>query len=260
MKKETRVGKTLFQKMVLGFGFTALLFGILSVTENTFALDPTELQPASPMKPGVFELEGKLKYDSDDGDYELETETSLEYSFTRRFALRLLVPADFPEHEDNDIGDVEVRGKYVLNPDAVVAPLFVVTAAANLPTGDESSGVDWDLRLRVSKRIGNFDFQPKLHANLVWKYNNDYHHDQRLWRYRAVLGYSQLIGKNTTLYTDVFREELKHEGKHANMFEVGFKHKLGKATTLALGAGAGFGSDSPDWRSVLGIQFKFGGK
>lgn len=251
-----------------------ILFAIAGVAPLAYAIDPTDVQPAGPLEPGTWEVQEKLKYDDYDR-YEAESETSIEYEFTRRLALRLQVPVETEEDENTELGDLKLRLKYILNPDAVRAPFAALTLEGGLPTGEDSEGVDADLRLRLTKPIGGVDSKHALHLTLSEKYVGDEHSDDNHDRFESLLsrnddsreflfmaagGYSYRIGARTTVIGDAVFKQLDRDEKDAKLLEVGIKHDIGKSTTLALGFGAGLDDESPDWTARAGIQFRFGGK
>lgn len=238
------------------------------------AIDPTEVQPAGPLEPGTWEVQEKLKYD-DYERYEAESETSVEYEFTRRLALRLQVPVETEEEEGTEFGDLKLRLKYVLNPDAERAPFAAVTLEGAFPTGEDSEGVDVDLRLRLTKPLGGVDSKHALHLTLSEKYVGDEHidddhgfleslnlhdDDSREFLFMAAGGYSYRVGSRTTLIGNAVFKQLEEDGRDAKLIEAGIKHDIGKSATLALGLGVGLDNESPDWTARAGIQFRFGGK
>ncbi|MBI4556133.1 MAG: hypothetical protein HY706_00995 [Candidatus Hydrogenedentes bacterium] len=237
-----------------------------------YAIDPTELQPAGPLTPGTFEVQEKLKYDAYD-DYEAEAETSVEYEVTRKLAVRLFGAVERGEKYDIE-GDLKLRLKYVLNPDAERAPIAAVTLEGAFPVGHDNDGIDVDLRLRLTNRLSGENDRHAFHLTLSGKYvgDEDVAHDgirdifrkdredARKFLFMAVPGYTFDLTPQTTLVADVAYKQLAEKGADATLLELGVKHNLGKSTTLALGAGLGLGDDAPDWTARAGIQFRFGGK
>lgn len=254
--------------------WSGILFAVVGVAPLAYAIDPTEVQPAGPLEPGTWEVQEKLKYDDYDR-YEAESETSVEYEFTRRLALRLQVPVEKEEDENTELGNVKLRLKYILNPDAVRVPIAALTLEGGLPTGEDSEGVDADLRLRLTKPIGGVDSKHALHLTLSEKYVGDeqsdddhdrfesllsHNDDSREFLFMAAGGYSYRIGARTTVIGDAVFKQSDKDGKEAKLLEAGIKHDIGKSATLALGLGAGLDDESPDWTARAGIQFRFGGK
>ena len=247
---------------LLGLG---LITGLCAMP--SFAIDPTSLQTMSGMEGGAFELKQELKLMKYEDATEWESETSLEYEFNPRWALRLEVPYEFGDEEDS-VGDVEVRLKHVFNPDSPNGFVVGGTAAMTFPTGEDSSGVGGDLRLRLSQWDLGTSGKHGLHGNLRLQYDTDVesgeHHllredepEERDFRLGAVLGYTYQATDATRLVVDVIGEQLKEDGAEAAMVELGLTHKLGNATTLAIGVGAGLGGDGPDYTAKAGLQFRF---
>jgi hypothetical protein len=233
------------------------VFVALGIAMTAAALDPTELQPTGKLEPGTFELQQKIEYEQND-ESEFVSETSIEYEFTEKWALRLLIPVDAPEDEGAEPGNTGIRLKHVFNPHTESGPIVALTAEAALPTGEDSRGVGGDLRLRFTQGIGGPDAKHKLHLTLKGKYDAGAESHERDSRYEAVAGYTFDVSPRTTLIADVVRKQLKADGANANIVELGVKHAIGDAMTIGAGAGVGFGEQSPDFSAQAGIQFRLG--
>lgn len=237
---------------------------------TAWAIDPTELQTASGMEGKAFELQQKLKLEKFE-DEEWTSETSLEYEFNNRWALRLKIPVEFASDDEEDsedgFGDVELRLKHVFNPDST-GIVVAGTAAVTFPTGEGSEGVGADLRLRLSKwDLGKSD-KHGLHATLMAKYMSDtedgedhlFREDEageREFRWEAVLGYTYQLSESTRLVLDVVREQAELEDENENIVEAGLAHNFSDTFAVAIGAGAGIGEESPDFIARVGFQLRF---
>jgi len=218
----------------------------------TFALDPTELEPAEAMEGKTFELEQEVSF-RDYSDSEVESETSLEYEFNQRSALKLTVPIEWEEDEDTEV-DVGLRYKLVFNPNADRAPILAASIEAIVP---DDGGVDGELGIYLSKRVGGAG-EHQLHLNLLGYYDNDAESDERDFRYMAIVGYSCQVTTKTSLVVDVEREQLEDSSENAIIVELGVKHEFNDTVAVALGVGAGIGEESPDFTARAGISFRFG--
>lgn len=230
-----------------------LALSVVLLMPRAYALDPTSLEPAEVMEGKTFELEQEVSY-RDFRDSEVESETSLEYEINPRSALRLSVPVEWEEDEDAEV-TFGLRYKFLLNPNAGRAPLIAASIEAIVP--DDGDGVDGELEFYVSKSVGN-EGKHGLHLNLIGYYDDDADSDERDFQLGAVAGYSYRITPKTDLVADVAWEQLEESGEESTVAEVGVKHDINDTVALALGVGAGIGSDSPDFVAHAGISFRFG--
>ena len=72
----------------------------------------------------VMELPAELEEEAlyqDFDEYQVNSETSLEYAFNRQLSLKLTVPVEWEEHSDTEYGGA-LRLKLLFNPDAVRPP------------------------------------------------------------------------------------------------------------------------------------------
>ncbi|MDZ4858116.1 MAG: transporter, partial [Candidatus Hydrogenedentes bacterium] len=243
---------------------------VASIAGTAWAIDPTGLQTAAGMEGKVFELQQKLTLEKIE-DVEWTSETSIEYEFSDRWALRLKIPVEFASEDDKEIddgfGDLELRLKHVFNPDSS-GIIIAGTAGVTFPTGEDSEGVGGDLRLRLSKWDLGKSKKHGLHATLMAKYKSDtesgedhlFREDEpgeREFRWEAVLGYTYQVGESTRLILDVVREQAEHDDENENFIEAGLTHNFTDAITVAVGAGAGIGEESPDFVARAGVQFRF---
>jgi len=231
----------------------ALVLGwVVVFTPVSYALDPTGLEPAEAMEGKTFELEQEVSF-RDYSDSEVESETSLEYEFNQRSALKLMVPVEWEEDEDTEV-EVGLRYKLVFNPNAERAPILAASVEAIIP---DDGGVDGEVGLYLSKGVGG-EGKHQLHLNLLGYYDNDAESDERDFRYTAIAGYSCQVTEKTTLVFDVEREQLEESSENANIVELGVKHEINDTVAVALGVGAGIGEESPDFVARAGISFRFG--
>ena len=232
-----------------------ILWCVLLLAPISYALDPTGLEPAEAMEGRSFELEQSVLFQNSD-DNATESETSLEYEFNERSALKLTVPVEWEEDEDTEV-DIGLRYKFVFNPNAERTPIVAASIEALVPADGDDSGVDGELGLYLSKGIAA-DGKHTLHLNLLGYYDNGAESDEREFRYAVLAGYSCRVTPKTFLVVDVEREELEDSDENSNVVELGVKHECNESVAVALGVGAGLGEESPDFTAHAGISFRFG--
>jgi len=147
----------------------------------------------------------------------------------------------------------------------IAAAAFVAAAPAaladasglevRLPSGDASRGIDTILRLAATKTLGARPNTHRLHGNAVWLRDAAPDPDER---WRLIVGYGTLVGRQTGLVADVMREQERALGEMASIAEVRLRHELARGMTLSFGAGAGHGGPgAPRWRIVAGFAQSF---
>ncbi|MCC6696068.1 MAG: hypothetical protein IT365_10610 [Candidatus Hydrogenedentes bacterium] len=232
----------------------ALGCALIIIVPFSYALDPTRIEPAEAMDGKTFELEQSVQFQNFD-EKTTESETSLEYEFNKRSALKLTLPVEWEEDNDTEV-EVGLRYKFVFNPDAERAPIVAASIEALAPV-DGGGGVDGELGLYLSKGIAG-DGKHQLHLNLMGYYDNDAESDERDLRYSVLAGYSCQVTPKTSLMAGVEREQLEDSDENSNIVELGMKHECNETVAVALGVGAGIGEESPDFTVRAGISFRFG--
>lgn len=134
---------------------------------------------------------------------------------------------------------------------------MALAAKADFPVGDEEDGVDSTLKLILSKTICRSAQWQRLHLNAAWTNNAEAEDDERDDMYKFVFGYDRRLNADTVLILDYVREQEKERDEEINLVEAGIRYQLTPLTVIALGAGAGFGEDSPDFRASLAFQHSF---
>jgi hypothetical protein len=114
--------------------------------------------------------------------------------------------------------------------------------------------VDPEVKLLVTKTLGPTLRMHRLHLNGAWMRNAGRGPDERQDRYRAIVGYSVRATPDAILVADFVRESGRLEDEESNLFELGLRIQVTPLTTVAIGAGAGLGDESPDVRATIGLQ------
>jgi len=171
------------------------------------------------------------------------------------------VPVIFGSEEIDNVSGIGLEGFYNFNQEGIYLPAFAVSGRVDAPVGENESGhlEGWDttLKLLASKKLGSAPQLNSVHVNASWKHNFEAKPDERENYYVAAIGYSQRVGPDTTMIFDYVREQEIEEDKDANLVELGFRHQITPLTLATVGAGAGIGEDSPDFRLTIGFQHAF---
>ncbi|MGZ5568908.1 MAG: hypothetical protein ACXWKG_18005, partial [Limisphaerales bacterium] len=70
-------------------------------------------------------------------------------------------------------------------------------------------------------------------------------------------GYSQILGRNTTIGIDFVREKIRQQNITENVIEIGALHRLSDIFNLSLTLGLGVADESPDYRLGGGVQIRW---
>ncbi|RJQ77890.1 MAG: hypothetical protein C4519_12705 [Desulfobacteraceae bacterium] len=260
-----------FQTLV-GFSLSSLIAGLLMYhtligvspvqAADHYNLErglPVQVEDTIPTPYRNREIQGLLQWErKDDGDDRFTAEPRLEYGIFRNAQVSLAVPFEFgSDVEDDGLGDIELGMLYNFNQESFVLPATALSLEIAFPTSDESDGIQTTLKFIASKTIGRTSSWHRVHLNAAWNYNGDPDDDERRNYYTAIIGYDVRITGDMLLVLDFIREQQKEEDRDSNIVEAGIRYQLTPLTVIALGAGAGIGDESPDFRAAMAFQRSF---
>ncbi|HLE01778.1 MAG TPA: meta-pathway of phenol degradation [Bdellovibrionota bacterium] len=243
-----------------------ILFACIAVagaSDVSIAGDHTNLEEGVPVRiedayPIGYEGREVLVYSSyertGDGEDRFELTPRLEYGFAHNWQAEFEAPFIFGGTDKTTSGNVDLSLMYNFNTELLWVPAISLKGTAEVPSGIDSAGVDTRAALILTKTLSRSTFFHRLHLNLEWRHNSSPSSEEREDRYVAGLGYQVRLGPNNQLLADVFREQDLKKNKNHNVAEIGLRHQWDPLTVLALGVGAGFADQSPDFRITLGLQ------
>lgn len=219
---------------------------------------PLEVEDAYPAPFMNREYQTFLRYQREhDGVDAAEWVNRLELGLWYNTELTVEVPFIFGEVEPDGLGDVSAEILYNLNQETRTLPALSIAGALYAPTGDGSEGWDPELELIATKTMpGTWDLH-RFHLNVGYRFNDDVQPDERGGAYSAVAGYEVRATNELVLLADLVRKEELEEDVEVNLFEVGGRYRLTPFALMAAGIGFGFGDESPDARTTLGLQLEF---
>lgn len=250
-------------------GCAVLIAGLIGIGDMARAADHKNLEENLPLTVedaypiGYLGREFQLitRYErGEKGEDRYLVEPVLEFGFPRNGELSISGPFLWGEGEPDGCDDVTLEQLYLLNQETRVLPAFAVIGKVHAPTGPESEGVDWTLKMAATKTLSRSWYLHQLHANFAWTFNEKERPGERDGFYEAVLGYSARINNETMFLADFVRDEDIERGIESNIFEAGVRYMLTPYAVLSGGVGFGVGDDSPDIRATLGIQISLFGK
>lgn len=254
---------TKIYRLVILCGILMVIFILSSVTR---AADHTNLEEGLPVEttdayPIPYlgrEIQTVFNYDrGHEGVDSFIVTPRLEFGFPRNGQISIEVPVLFGEIEPDDIGETRLEWLYNFNQETLLLPAFAVTGAIDLPTGEDSQGVDPLVKFIITKTLSRSSLFHRLHVNLAYQFNDDEQPRERSDWYKASIGYSARLSNETLFVADYVREERKEEDIEFNLIETGVRYQLTPLTVISGGLGFGIGDESPDVRAILGFQYTF---
>jgi hypothetical protein len=218
---------------------------------------PLHLEDAFPLASGNREIQISGGYERTKGNADRFTLVPrLEFGIAKNWQ----VSVDAPFYKGNDdttnSGNLRLGALYNFNQESTWFPALSLAGRAELPTGENSQGIDAAIKFIATKTIGNENLD-RLHLNLEFAHKFDEVYGERSDRHKAILGYSRRLGPDALLVADLVRERELEDGMESNMLEVGIRWALDPRTVLSIGGGPGFGDDSPRWGATIGLQYSF---
>jgi outer membrane putative beta-barrel porin/alpha-amylase len=246
----------------------ALLVGL---TPTAFAIDHDNLDEGRPLR-----LEDAYPIVS--GEWALETGAGL--SAPRKSRARGLFPMEVlyglapnlqvslgttiitdPRRVDEQTksGDLQLSGLYNFNQETLSLPALGLRLTLNLPTGTESSGVDFRIKGLITKSIGRLS----IHFNPTYEMFSGTKPFERDGRYDLALGASYPVGAPkhtlTTILGDVFTEQAPKRGDpQIAGAEIGIRHQWTPWTVLDAGVGTEFAGPTTRASIFLILGFSIG--
>lgn len=246
-------------RLIAAAGFLAAAHAALADVSDLQAGLPAEVADARPMEEGGRQVQLLGLWDRHrGGDDQLVLEPQAQWGFARDWQGALGIRGIGGSADHTTSGDVRAELMRRFNGETGVLPALAGFLGFALPTGRASRGIDTTMRLAATKTLGAQPNTHQVHGNLVWMRNAAPAPDERGERWRLIVGYSTLLGRQTGLVADVIREQERARGDMASIAEIGLRHELSHGTTLSFGAGAGRGGPSaPRWRLVAGFEQSF---
>ena len=203
---------------------------------------PISLRSADPEEPGEMEVKNVFEWstsrDGSHDDYEYEIE--LEYGLSENHELIFEVPVELGDGRVPGNGDITLGWHWRLLKEQDWLPAFAMRNYIRVPSGVDSSGVDYELKGLFTKTL-----VPDLlraHFNPFLKSVNGHNEeDYRHFQWGGILGVDYKLSENLLFITDyIYKngEEEHTRDQHAMEFGVDWtiakNQKIGFATEIGL--------------------------
>ena len=215
---------------------------------------PTTLEDAFTGEPKEGELQAGLRFDRRRGHDDLQIFPQFQASPVDGLLLNVSVPYIVGSGDRANQGQVSAGALYNFNRETRWLPAFALGIDASTPIGPGDRATQLQLTGVVTRTIDPAG-QKRLHLNAAWITRFAPSPEERHNQYRVVVGYSQLVGRDTALIVDYVRERQEFGERDANIVELGFRHRLSERVIMGFGGGAGIGRDSPKYRALFSLEF-----
>jgi hypothetical protein len=231
--------------------------------KNLDAGRPLRLQDAYPIAKGEWNLEAGAGFSTHDNLDRASFSFEIIYGALLNFQLELgttLFTDPRKADEPAKSGDLHLGALYNFNQETMKLPAFGIRAGVDLPTGVDSSGVDFELMGLMTKSVGRLS----LHLNAGYEFVGGAERGERDARYKVVVGPSFPLGApkhtRTTVLADLFLEQAAHRDQD-DVFggEIGLRHQLNLRTVVDAGIGTEFSGpeDRSRFFAVTGVSVAF---
>ncbi|MBI4718863.1 MAG: hypothetical protein HY763_13740 [Planctomycetes bacterium] len=212
--------------------------------EESWGIDgPIGLRSADPVPPGELEIKNIFEWnttadsDKDDGaEYELE----LEYGLVKNHELLLRLPVELGDGRIDGNADLTFGWHWRLWEEQGWLPAFAMRNFLRVPSGVDSSGVDWEWRPLITKTLVPNSL--RVHVNPFLRLvNGNNEEEARHFHWGSLFGLDWKINDSLLFITDYkyTNGELEHtRDNHSAEFGLDWKlaehHKLGLSTEVSL--------------------------
>jgi len=213
---------------------------------------PTRMEDATNVKEKNLEFQISSDFENDDTDQIIFRE-NLRYGATEKLQLDL-IGNQFSGGDESESGEMQIGGQYNIIDQLSISPMLA------LPTGKGSEGVDTHLRFNNSFTLMGSPNTPMLqmHFNFDWNHNAERKAGERSDHNLYLAGISYKFNDSGSVLLDILREELQNQGEESNVVELGTQYEIGSHYLIGLGAGTGFGDESPHWNGIISLVKQVG--
>ncbi|MFC0408945.1 hypothetical protein [Roseomonas elaeocarpi] len=214
---------------------------------------PTTLTDPVVEEPGSVELQTAAQYDRRHRHDTFLLTPQIQVGAARNLQLTLGVPYTVGSGQDANQGDLDLSALYRLNEETRLLPSFGLQLDATSPIGPGDRSTEVQLT-GIAMRTVDPQGRKRVHLNLTWMHRFDPDMTERAERYRAVVGYSQLLAQDWALVLDALHQSEERHEHDSNILEAGLRYRVNDDVVVGLGGGRGFGHDATHARVLLSLQ------
>lgn len=212
---------------------------------------PWRLRSADALKPGTLSIRNEFNWSTGyrSGDDEAAYSVSIDYGIAPMHHLTLETTSiDLGDGGTTGNGDVRFGWHWQLLKEDDWKPSFALRNYIRVPTGYESSGVDYELRGLFSKSVAD---HVRIHvAPFLKSVNGDNIEDVRYFQWGAAIGSDWKISDKLDLVVDYVHETSQTEGlRNQHSLDAGFIYEIAKGHKIGVNGRVGLDGDgvNGDW-------------
>ncbi len=212
---------------------------------------PWRLRSADALKPGTLSIRNEFNWSTGyrSGDDESNYALSIDYGIAPMHHLILETTSiDIGDGLGTGTGDVRFGWHWQLLKEDDCLPSFALRNYIRVPTGYQSSGVDYELRGLFSKSVAD---HVRLHfAPFLKSVNGDNIEDVRYFQWGAAFGSDWKITDKLDLVVDYVHEASQTEGlRNQHSLDAGFIYEIAKGHKFGVNGRVGLDGDgvNGDW-------------
>lgn len=190
-------------------------------------------------------------------------EPELKWGLMKNGQVELAAPFFIGPGERKGSGSIKVEGLYNFNLETAFIPATALRFGLELPSGEDTSGVDSTVRGIATKGFA----RGRLHLNAGFINIGDPGPRERAYIYQVVVGADHpadfgllpiAIGLDNLVMVDVVVQRAAQAGGDPLVLaEGGLRHQVNPWTLLTFGVGLGIAGETPDVQATVGYQYTF---
>lgn len=222
---------------------------IAEIAESSWGISgPISLRSADPEEPGELEVKNIFAWSTsrdgsdDDAEYELE----LEYGLCENHELILEVPVELGDGRVPGNADITLGWHWRLMQEQDWLPAFAIRNYIRVPSGVDSSGVDYELRGLFTKTL--VSSKMRAHFNPFLKSVNGHNEeDYRHFQWGGIFGVDYKFSENLLLIADyIYKNGEEEHTRDQHAMELGFDWTIAKNQKIGFATEIGLDGDSQD--------------
>lgn len=221
---------------------------------------PWRLRSADALKPGTLSIRNEFNWSTGyrSGDDEAAYALSIDYGIAPMHHITLeTTSVDIGDGGTTGNGDVRFGWHWQLLKEDDWKPSCALRNYIRVPTGYESSGVDYELRALFSKSVAD---HVRIHfAPFLKSVNGDNIEDVRYFQWGAAMGSDWKISDKLDLVVDYVHETSQTEGlRNQHSLDAGFIYEIAKGHKIGVNGRVGLDGDGVNGDWGAGVFYTIG--
>ncbi|OWY70798.1 hypothetical protein B7486_14440 [cyanobacterium TDX16] len=223
---------------------------------------PWRLRSADALRPGQLSIRNEMTWTTglESGDDETRYGLSIDYGIAPMHHVTLELPVDIGDGAVTGNGDFRLGWHWQLLKEDDWKPSFALRNYIRVPSGYESSGVDYELRALFSKSVAD---HVRVHiAPFLESINGDNTEDVRHFQWGAAIGSDWKITDTLDIVVDYVHETSNETGiRNQHSLDAGVIWEVAPNHKIGISGSAGLDGDgvNGDWGAGIFYTIAFDG-